>query len=282
MFARWCVCVAAIATLPASALRADDIVVNDGDYYARLTVEQDGLVINGGQVDVANLRGQGTYELNGGRVGIARIATGEEMTVRGGRINAITRTSDFGDLPRVPVTIEGGYFRVHDQGLRQFNAFNVEGWLADGSFLSTVVINDFEGEAGAADYPVNIRIIPMNHPAGDANRDWEIDLEDFNTVRNNFGGPGEGDLDGNGRVDLDDLNEVRNAFGVHVYVMREGNSRLEPYVEVTTDTTFPLPAIAVPEPTSLSLALMGLTAGVVARLKRRHLNKAIPFRRLSR
>lgn len=56
--------------------------------------------------------------------------------------------------------------------------------------------------------------------AGDTDGDGDVDLDDLNGVRNNFGAAGadDGSLDGDafpfdGTVDLDDLNGVRNNFG---------------------------------------------------------------------
>lgn len=49
---------------------------------------------------------------------------------------------------------------------------------------------------------------------GDADGDGDVDLDDLNHVRNNFGGQGLGDADGDSDVDLDDLNAVRNNFGL--------------------------------------------------------------------
>lgn len=55
---------------------------------------------------------------------------------------------------------------------------------------------------------------------GDTDNDGDVDLDDLNGVRNNFGAAGasDGSLDGDaypfdGAVDLDDLNGVRNNFG---------------------------------------------------------------------
>ncbi len=51
---------------------------------------------------------------------------------------------------------------------------------------------------------------------GDTDGDGDVDLNDLNNVRNNFGGSGDpilGDTDGDNDVDLDDLNAVRNNFG---------------------------------------------------------------------
>lgn len=53
-------------------------------------------------------------------------------------------------------------------------------------------------------------------PAGDANGDCRVDLEDLNAVRNTFGERGlglAGDANIDGVVDLSDLNDVRNHFG---------------------------------------------------------------------
>lgn len=51
--------------------------------------------------------------------------------------------------------------------------------------------------------------------AGDTDGDGDVDLDDLNNVRNNFGGidPPIGDTDNDNDVDLDDLNAVRNNFG---------------------------------------------------------------------
>jgi hypothetical protein len=49
---------------------------------------------------------------------------------------------------------------------------------------------------------------------GDTNGDGQVNLDDLNNVRNNFGSTGFGDATGDGVVDLDDLNAVRNNFGV--------------------------------------------------------------------
>lgn len=50
--------------------------------------------------------------------------------------------------------------------------------------------------------------------AGDTDGDGDVDLQDLNNVRNNFGGVGPGDTNNDGMVDLVDLNNVRNYFGL--------------------------------------------------------------------
>lgn len=87
---------------------------------------------------------------------------------------------------------------------------------------------------------------------GDTDDDGDVDLDDLNATRNHFGeaGADDGSLDGDafpfdGVVDLDDLNGVRNNFGAG-----------------------PGSPGAVPEPSSVLLALAGLAACGVA--VRRH------------
>lgn len=79
---------------------------------------------------------------------------------------------------------------------------------------------------------------------GDADGDADIDLDDLNAVRNNFGGIGlgGGDTDNDDDVDLDDLNAVRNGFGAG-----------------------PLP---VPEPSSLLLSILLITSFRIAKTGR--------------
>lgn len=91
---------------------------------------------------------------------------------------------------------------------------NLKGWTLtsataispDGFFLAGEGINpDGEAEAWWAD---------LYHIPPGSDGDGDIDLDDLNDVRNNFGGSGIGDMPPyDGIVDLNDLNFVRNAFG---------------------------------------------------------------------
>jgi hypothetical protein len=54
---------------------------------------------------------------------------------------------------------------------------------------------------------------------GDLDRDNDVDLADFNTLKNNIGIPSgatweQGDVDGDGDVDLVDFNLLKKNFGL--------------------------------------------------------------------
>lgn len=251
MFRLFCCACCALVCSVASA----DTLVQDGDYFPELWVTEGSLEMTGGQVDRMILWGNGPYEIDGGDVGSAVIASGDHLYIRGGDIGGVVRSEDFnGSAPRIPVTYEGRYFRVYDRGLKEHNSYRVEGWLSDGSWISSSLVN--EGEEQTSNMPVVFQIVPGDHPSGDTDLDWDVDLTDLNSLRNNFGGAGQGDLNGNGVVDLEDLNLVRNNFGAGAFTLTHDNPGSLPFVEITETTSFPLSPAAVPEPSTLALALI--------------------------
>jgi hypothetical protein len=72
---------------------------------------------------------------------------------------------------------------------------------------------EIPGERGGKEY----RFVGMFEPrmSGDVTEDGEVDLDDLNAVRNNFGSKRAlaGDTDFDGDVDLNDLNTVRSQTG---------------------------------------------------------------------
>ncbi|MEO0531539.1 MAG: SUMF1/EgtB/PvdO family nonheme iron enzyme [Planctomycetota bacterium] len=87
---------------------------------------------------------------------------------------------------------------------------------------------------------VGFRVAAVSTAFGDFNADRTVDLLDLDILGANFGGPGgrtTGDANGDGAVDLRDLDILGANFG-------------------TTS------AAAIPEPTTLALALLAATAGV--------------------
>jgi hypothetical protein len=101
----------------------------------------------------------------------------------------------------------------------------------------------------------------VTHFRGDTNGDGVVDLTDYNNVINFFGTAEpaftNGDSTGDGTVDLNDYNDVINFFGAQV-----------PQAGLEGGLVGPaLAAVAIPEPTSLSL--LGLASCAMLRRKRR-------------
>jgi hypothetical protein len=124
----------------------------------------------------------------------------------------------------------------------------IDRYATDGTLIGLWAANSSENpELGFAEATGMVVVPSPEGRAGDTNFDGQIDLEDLNNVRNNFGATGasDGSLVGDafpydGVVDLEDLNGVRNNFGGSVE--------------------------SVPEPSAIALALCGLAAiGLIAR-----------------
>lgn len=111
----------------------------------------------------------------------------------------------------------------------------------DGTSSTFGSANTFGAGTNSQDFSP-LREIDVTTP-GDTDGDGDVDLDDLNNVRNNFGSVGDpvtGDTDADGDVDLDDLNAVRNNFGA-----------------AGTQT--------VPEPSALLLGGLGAAALLLAR-----------------
>ena len=80
-------------------------------------------------------------------------------------------------------------------------------------------------------------VLEIDNTPGDANQDGRVDLSDFGTLKASFGSEGswaDGDFTGDGRIDLSDFGAMKESFGS--------------------------PAAAVPEPSTVALALIALAA----------------------
>lgn len=137
-------------------------------------------------------------------------------------------------------------------------------------------------------------------PKFDTDGDWDIDVDDLNIVRNEFGTISvEHDLTGDGVVDVADLNKVRNDFGLDLFRIKPfpwkpANDGVGLYLwqagEVFEDCivlrdvrsyepnhVVPCQAESVPEPSTLAIAGMALMA-----LSRRIWSRCRPNSRCTR
>lgn len=221
-----------------------DTLIQEGEYHQEVFLLSEGLLMTGGQVDHMILWGDGPYEIEGGELGLVELETGD-IAVSGGTVDLIARSEARSGGSRTAIEFVGHYFRVHDQGLSEYNTYIVEGWLQDGSFISLDILNNLEWNTRSL--PLTFSIVDSISPPGDANLDWRVDLTDLNDVRNNFGTEGPGDADFDGDVDLSDLNLVRNNFGTGDFTLIPGGPIS--YYEVTTSAV-------VPEPASILLVMV--------------------------
>ncbi len=257
MFVRILTLLSCLVTSPAAA-----VVVQDGDVYDRLEINDD-LLMTGGSVNELVLNGGTTAVIEGGVLGEHReggqaiYMTGDDhLTIRGGTIRRDDPFPSSDGFIRSQqgqpiLTLEGTYFRMFDRGRSEENDWLIQGWLADGSFLNITFVH----ELLSAFVTIEFNFVPGEIPfsPGDTNYDDLVDLTDLNNVRNNFGFTGLGDTDQDGAVDLEDLNLIRNNFG------RRGYFTLPPEFAVTQSGTVsfpPLPGSSfVPEPSAALLAI---------------------------
>jgi hypothetical protein len=140
---------------------------------------------------------------------------------------------------------------ISELNLESFFAFDYGTVISMGNIFDTAGTRDvvFEwvnslGEVrlGTVEYG-EIPVIEPTPPA-DFNGDGEVNLIDFNTLKDNFGlmpaTKAQGDANGDGNIDLVDFNILKDSFG-------QGGSA------------------SVPEPSSLLLAALGLLAIPAAR-----------------
>lgn len=247
-----------------SSLQA--ITVEDGDYYASLLAHED-VLMTGGTVDFLYLGENVAATIEGGVVGGPNLGIGitielwsdNELTIRGGDLQPLGLTPPsqpinpavvYCDRGNSTLIVQGTYFRIKDYGLDVGNGWDIQGWLADGSFTNFKLVHEQFREQATIIVDLVPGVIPLT--PGDTNYDDVVDLHDVNNVRNNFGGNGLGDANQDGQVDIDDLSLVRGNFA------RGPWFTIPPEFEVGESEI-------VPEPPAFALAGLLILAVLVAR-----------------
>ncbi|MDZ4783779.1 MAG: PEP-CTERM sorting domain-containing protein [Planctomycetia bacterium] len=187
------------------------------DFSVANNVSADGAVVVGvsGQLLVQNQAFR--WSMNDGMVGLNHLptvasSTAENVSASGEVV--VGSYTDEGSESRACFWFANQMFDLQSFLLDK-DAANLTGWKltsaedvsADGRTLTGLGINPDGG------YEAWLAILPPLQLPGDTNGDGEVNIEDLNNVRNNFGGSGLGDTDGEGSVTIEDLNAVRNAFG---------------------------------------------------------------------
>ena len=149
----------------------------------------------------------------------------------------VPSVSSAGDFdPSEPVFIQGLYWRYLVQWqddtegsiTYSFNGFLDSGEYAAGGLRYDVPLDgvtprvdpppiqlrasNFDGVA-KLDTNANFAIDENDRLRFDTDGDFDLDINDLNVIRNNFGDSSQADLDGSGTVGIDDLNIARNGFG---------------------------------------------------------------------
>jgi hypothetical protein len=210
-------------------------VFNDVIVYSGATV-----TMIGGNYLTNGPGGDSGVDLNGDSMGGGFVMLGGEIdTVAFNSLDRFAIHDGYIRLAQVGSSIPGNsqILGGHIQELQLVNATYLyggsvdkitwlDGWLYVFGDNVQIENNRIVGSLDAGE-PINLdafgraSVVRSDHILGDADFDGDVDLEDLNLVRNNFGLPFPGDTDLSGTVDLADLNFVRNAFGSSVQAVPE-------------------------------------------------------------
>lgn len=228
------------------------ITVSEGHLDQIVVNEERELLMTGGTIGkMSNIGGVATFD--GGMLTDfgSRIGRGGTLVINGigdlqlapfGRMHLVTMN----DAGGATIQLNGYNFRHWNRnpGAANQSTHDIEGWLLDGSYINIDLVRN--GPAAQNNFYLNT--VPG---VVDADGDYDLDLDDLNAVRNNFGNTGPlGDANGDGSVDLVDVNRVRNGFG-HGYA-------LPPQYEFSGKIQFGDDPLQAPEPSSVLLLTTGL------------------------
>ena len=255
----------------ASPALAEVITVRDGDSYDRLNIVPGReLVMDGGRVGLVNNFG-GLSTINDGLVGSieSRGTKVDEQTVPSklvvnGFDNPATDQLHVMMRGDTSTEIHGYNFRVSGYGMDSGSSFQIKGWMLDGRFVEFTL-----GRTGFAGHQ-QATLVTHEPKFVDPDGDWDFDLTDLNTIRNNFGlrqsDQKSGDTNFDGVVDLEDLNVVRDHFGGYDQQGWPVEWEFSGDLPLGIIGEFPAP-IAVPEPSSFITAAvlgLGVLVGILA------------------
>ena len=142
--------------------------------------------------------------------------------------------------------LDGGNWQEVNRTKTHLNELNLLGMTSLSGGQSLNLGSPFDTAVGVEDLMFEFHIaggltVPgvveygdiISQQVGDTNADGRVDIDDLNSVRNNFGtvGPDDGTLDGDafpfdGMVNIDDLNAVRNNFGSMIGAVPEPGGAL--------------------------------------------------------
>lgn len=184
------------------------VVLEDGGYLQSMNTEGGypfGFVSGGTSDYLMLIDADRQSEISGG---VHKLVDANNLLISGGVVNVLS-LYDFafwsgGSIDAIEASRFGkNVVVVHGSNLSSPEPGQISGTLLDGTRIDHY-------------YPgVNFIIADTSALQGDGDSNGKVDLDDLNSVRNNFGFVGYSPYDFNfdGRVGLEDLNTVRNNFG---------------------------------------------------------------------
>lgn len=226
----------------------EPLLIQDGDYFPSLSITSDGLLMTGGRIDELTIDLTWGDDLNplvlieDGSIGRINLVEGN-VHLRGGEYDEPIEISG------EPYSLDfwAPYLRVDVDAIETSNSFTIQGWFQNGPFFDLEILypnGNFEPNFGL--------VVGETSIVGDADADCDVDLDDLNVVRNNFGTTGPGDLNGSDTVNQQDVRIVRDNFNIAPFT-------IPPRFGVGSCAT------AVPEPSGLALLFALLPALLVRR-----------------
>lgn len=105
---------------------------------------------------------------------------------------------------------------IHDTPI----AYHFEGFRDSGVFAKGKLQYKPLNEGGTLPPPMQISASGLRFAEKlDTDGDWDVDVDDLNIVRNEFGELSIHDISGDGVMGVEDLNKIRNEFGLDIFTI---------------------------------------------------------------